>query len=454
MSTDPRAEQAAPQEVTPRQAAPQAGDAPEGGPRKGEALEKAALAKEASAVLRLADDASRRRAIECAADSLQAAAPQVEEANRRDLERARSSGMTEALLDRLALDAGRVAAVCDSMRAVAAQPDPLGRVLDGRTLPSGVRMEKVTVPLGVVAMVYEARPNVTADAFALCMRSGNACVLRGGSAARESCAAIASACRRGVASAGLPADAIQLIEASAEAGREQTRALMRANGLVDVLIPRGGAALIAECVRTATVPVIETGTGNCHVYLHGSADPDMAVAIAVNAKTSRPGTCNSAESLLVDADAAALLLPTVLREMAARDVELVGDEASRAVAAGCGVPMGRATEQDWGREYLSLKMSVRCVSGVDEAIALVNRYGTHHSECIVARDYAAAERFLTGVDAAAVYVNASTRFTDGGMFGLGGEIGISTQKLHARGPMGADALTTIKYLLRGDGQTR
>ena len=419
-----------------------------------EAIEKATRAHEASAAMRRASNAARVDAIRQAAARVAEARDLIIDANRRDMARAREAGMSAPLQDRLLLTNERIQSIVDAMCAVADQADPIGRVLTGRTLDSGVRMEQVTVPLGVVAMIYEARPNVTADAFALCARTGNAVVLRGGSAAHDSCRAIADACRAGLVAAGLPGDALQLIDAQGEEGHRETECLMRANGLIDVLIPRGGAALIQSCVRNATVPVIQTGTGNCHVYLHESADPSMAVRIVVNAKTQRPGTCNSAESLLVDDVAAERLLPPVCAALVERGVTLVGDERARAVAAAHGVKMGAAVEEDWGREYLDLKMSVHCVSGVDEAIAHVNRYGTGHSEAIVTSDYAAGERFLAGVDAAAVYVNASTRFTDGGMFGLGCEIGISTQKMHVRGPMGASALTTTKYLLRGDGQTR
>ena len=308
------------------------------------------------------------------------------------------------------------------------------------------------MPLGTVAVIFEARPNVTADALALCLRSGNACVLKGGSAAAASCEAIAELCRAAVARAGLPADAVQYV--SDDKTHSQTAELLSATGLIDVLIPRGGAGLIHSCVQNAKVPTIETGTGNCHVYLHRDADVKKAVAIVANAKTSRPGTCNSAESLLVDACAAEDVLPPVLRELSRLGVEFVGDELACAIAAASGVPMSAATVDDWGREYLDLKMSVRCVEDVEEAIAHVNRYGTGHSEAIVTESYAASQAFLARVDAAAVYVNASTRFTDGGVFGLGGEIGISTQKLHARGPMGAQALTTTKYLVRGSGQVR
>jgi glutamate-5-semialdehyde dehydrogenase len=372
-------------------------------------------------------------------------------ANAADMSEGKSSGMAEPLLDRLLLNAARVESLAASMEEVASQPDPVGRVLEGRTLSSGVRMEKVTVPLGVVAIIYEARPNVTADAFALCLRSGNACVLKGGSAARRSCKAIACACRAGLQKAGLPADAVEYIEATEHA---ETAELMRATGLVDVLIPRGSGRLIKATIEQATVPTIETGTGNCHIYLHATADVHMATDIVVNAKTQRPGVCNAAESLLVDSSAADMLLPPVLTALAERGVELVGDAEACHIAADHKIEMGEATEEDWGTEYLDLKMSVKCVSGVQEAIEHINRYGTGHSEAIVCTDYEASEAFLAGVDAAAVYVNASTRFTDGGIFGLGGEVGISTQKLHARGPMGASALTTTKYLLRGNGQVR
>ncbi|OUO34927.1 glutamate-5-semialdehyde dehydrogenase [Olsenella sp. An290] len=417
-----------------------------------EARTKASLARAAAPALGAAPAAARSRAIELAAERILAASADICAANARDLARARAAGMPAPLQDRLLLDEPRLEAIAASLRQVALQDDPIGEVVGGRTLDAGVRVTRVRVPLGVVAIVYEARPNVTADAFALCVRSGNACVLKGGSAASESCAALAAACRSALAAAGLPENALQYVED--DASHEATRELAQATGLVDVLIPRGGASLIRFCVENATVPTIETGTGNCHVYLHEQADPDKALAIVVNAKCSRPGVCNAAESLLVDAAAAERLLPPVLLALAERGVELVGDERARSVAAAAGVSMGEATEADWGTEYLDLKMSVRCVDGVDAAVAHVNRYGTGHSEAIVSESFAACEAFLAGVDAAAVYANASTRFTDGGVFGLGAEIGISTQKLHARGPMGAGALTTTKYVVRGDGQTR
>lgn len=417
-----------------------------------EARKKARLAKDASIELGLAPASVRSRAIELAANKIEARASQICAANARDLERGRAAGMPAPLQDRLLLNEERLRSIASSLRQISRQDDPIGQVLGGRTLDSGVRMEQVRVPLGVVAIIYEARPNVTADAFALCVRSGNACVLKGGSAARESCEEIVGACRAALSEAGLPVEAVQYV--SDDPNHTETGELLRANGLIDVLIPRGGASLIRSCVQNATVPVIETGTGNCHIYLHKDVDVNKAVSIVINAKCSRPGVCNAAESLLVDRCAAETVLPPVLEALARGGVELVGDETAREVAVRCGVAMREATELDWGTEYLDLKMSVRCVEGLDEAISHINRYGTGHSEAIVSESFMACERFLAGVDAAAVYANASTRFTDGGMFGLGGEIGISTQKLHARGPMGAAALTSTKYLVRGEGQTR
>ncbi len=418
----------------------------------GQATDKARLAHEVAPQVAGASAQVRSGAIRRAAELLEANAAQVVAANKKDLARARENDMSAPLQDRLALSTERLSAIADALREIAAQDDQLGAVLGGRKLDNGLAIEQVRVPLGVVAIIYEARPNVTADAFALCLRSGNACVLKGGSAAAATCEAIVAICREALADSGLPADAVQYV--TDDASHTQTAELLEARGLVDVVIPRGGASLIRACVDAAKVPIIETGTGNCHIYLHRSADLKKAVDICVNAKTSRPGTCNSAESLLVDDCAAADLLPAVLSGLAEKGVELVGDEKACEIAAKEGVSMAPATDDDWGCEYLDLKMSVKCVSGIDEAIAHVNRYGTKHSEAIVTESYEAAEAWLAGIDAAAVYVNASTRFTDGGVFGLGGEIGISTQKLHARGPMGADALTTAKYLIRGNGQVR
>lgn len=417
-----------------------------------EARTKAGLARTASHALGQAAAASRSAAIAAAARLIRERTDAIVASNGHDMERSRRAGMPGPLLDRLMLDAKRLDGIASSLEEISRQDDPLGRVSWGRTLDSGVRVERVSVPMGVVAIIYEARPNVTADAFALCVRSGNACVLKGGSAARESCMALAACCRDALVEADLPADAVQYVDDDAE--HTQTSELVHATGLVDVLIPRGGASLIRYCVENATVPVIETGTGNCHIYLHRNANAEKAVNIVVNAKCSRPGVCNAAESLLVDACAAEKLLPPVLCALHAHGVELVGDELARRVAAETQVPMGVATQDDWGREYLDLKMSVKCVEDVAQAIEHINRYGTGHSEAIVSDSYEACEAFLAGVDAAVVYANASTRFTDGGVFGLGGEIGISTQKLHARGPMGASALTTTKYVVRGDGQVR
>ena len=420
-----------------------------------EARGKAALAKSAAPLVARAPRAQRERALELAAEKIRAHAEKIVAANGEDLARARAAGMSEPLQDRLMLDASRVSSMADSLEDIARQSDPLGRVLGGSTLESGLRVEQVTVPLGVVAMIYEARPNVTADAFALCVRSGNACVLKGGSAARESCLAIVRACREALEGAGLPVDALQYVDD--DAAHTQTAELLGATGLVDVLIPRGGASLIRSCVENAKVPVIETGTGNCHVYVHASADLARARAIVMNAKTQRVGVCNAAESLLVDRSVAHDFLPDMVRELVSADVTVHGDVETLATLDAVGLPRDgvvEATEDDWGREYLSLDISCRVVSGVDEAIEHVNRYGTGHSEAIVADSYEACEAFLSRVDAAAVYANASTRFTDGGVFGLGAEIGISTQKLHARGPMGASALTTTKFLIRGEGQVR
>lgn len=408
-------------------------------------------ARNAQSQLAQANTEAKNELLNAIADALDNHADVIAGANALDMSQAFDDGMDAGKLDRLKFNVPRIAAAAQGVRHVASLPDPVGEIVRGYHLENGLRLQQVRVPIGVLGMIYEARPNVTADAFALCARSGNACVLKGGSAARMSCRAIVECCREGLVAAGLPADACCLVDST---DRAETRELMHADGLVDVLIPRGGASLIQTCVRESTVPVIETGVGNCHIYLESSADAQMAVDIVVNAKTSRPGVCNAAESLLVDDAAADELLPAVLLALGERGVELVGDERCLAVAAANGVRMGAATEQDWGREYLDLKMSVHAVSGIDEAIAHINRYGTGHSEAIVTSNYSASERFLAGVDAAAVYVNASTRFTDGGVFGLGCEIGISTQKIHARGPMGVEALTTTKYLLRGDGQIR
>lgn len=426
------------------------------------------LAKQARAAsVRLAQksDEERNGALRAMACALRASAPEILEANAADVAAAREKGTKESLIDRLALDDARVRDIASALESLAELPDPLGRTLEQRTLESGIRLERVSVPLGVVAVVYEARPNVTADAAGICLKSGNACVLRGGSMAARSCAAIASVLARAAEEAGMPEGSIGIV---ASTDRAATDVLMGLHGLIDVLVPRGGAGLIRHCVETAKVPVIETGTGNCHVYVHESADFDMARKILVNAKCRRFGVCNACETLLVDASVAGEFLPEALSELADRGVVIHADEQACEAALAAGAARGqaqsalrvdRASEQDWETEYLGPEIAVKCVAGIDEAIAHVNRYGTMHSEAIVANpsDPAGAlaiERFLNEVDAAAVYANASTAFTDGGMFGLGAEIGISTQKLHVRGPFATEGLTSSKYVLRGDGQVR
>lgn len=420
-----------------------------------EAIEKAAAAKAASVLLAQASAAERTSAILKAAQAVDEGRSAIIEANARDMERARDNGMPAPMLDRLMLDDERIDGIVSAMREVASQPDPIGEVVGGRTLASGIRLTQVRVPLGVIGMIYEARPNVTADAICLTLRTGNAVVLRGGSAALESCAAIVEACRRGISEAGLPADCVSLLMSE---GHEQTIELMHAEGLVDLIIPRGGHSLIRTCVEQSSVPVIQTGEGNCHVYVHAAADLDMALRLIENAKVQRPGVCNAIETVLVDEAVASEFLPRLVAACSDWGVLVHGDHKTTSIAENLGLDEGReyapATEADWATEYDALELAVRVVSGLDEAISHINTYGTQHSECIVTSDVAAADAFLARVDAAAVYVNASTRFTDGGMFGLGAEIGISTQKLHARGPMGALALTTTKCLLRGEGQVR
>lgn len=369
-------------------------------------------------------------------------------ANLLDMQAARDGGTPGPLLDRLMLDEDRIAAMAAAIVSLAREADPIGEVVAGHTMSSGIRLEQVRVPLGVVAMIYEARPNVTADAAALCIKTANAVILRGGSIALRSCLAITEVLADAVADAGLPRDAIQYIASTERAATDE---LMSLHGLVDVLIPRGGAGLIRTVVENSKVPVIETGVGNCHIYVHAAADVEMALPIIINAKCQRPGVCNAAESLLVDEAIADEAVPRIVRALADAGVAVVGD--ARAVALGGG-HVTAASDADWGAEFLDLKISLKVVSGIDEAIAHINTYGTRHSEAIITGDYSAAQRFVDEVDAAAVYVNASTRFTDGGEFGLGAEIGISTQKLHARGPMGLTALTSTKFIGMGNGQVR
>jgi glutamate-5-semialdehyde dehydrogenase len=407
-------------------------------------------ARGASRVLARADAAGKDRALLAIAAALEARTPEILEANARDLDAGREAGLSAALMNRLALDGGRVGAMAAGVRAIAALPDPVGEVIDGRRLVNGLDVRKVRVPLGVVAVVYEARPNVTIDAAALCLKSGNAAVLRGSSSAIHSNAVLAAVAADAVQAAGLPAAAVTLV---AGGGRQELAELATQDGVVDLIIPRGGEGLKAALSAVATVPVIYAASGNCHVYVDATADLEMARSIVMNAKTQRPGVCNAAETLLVHADAATFL-PETISALRAAGVELRGDARSRAAAGPLGDFVADADEADWATEYLALTLAVRVVDSVEEAIDHVNRYGSGHSEAIVTRDRDSARAFQLGVDAACVYVNASTRFTDGGEFGMGAEIGNSTQKLHARGPIGLRELCTFKYLVEGDGQVR
>ncbi len=407
-------------------------------------------AKLASRVLATATRAVKDEALHAMADSLIAQAPRIVEANAVDVAREREGGMSEGLLDRLTLTEDRVAAIAGALRFVAGLPDPVGEVRRGSTLPNGLRLLQKSVPMGVVGMIYEARPNVTVDAAALCLKSGNAAVLRGGSAAASSNEVIVAVLQDALESVGLPREAVQSIDAY---GRPGATALMQARGLVDVLIPRGGRGLIQAVVRESTVPTIETGEGNCHVYIDASAPTERAVAIAVNSKAHRVGVCNAAETLLVHRDAAQRVMPALLEALAAEQVVLHGDDETASLAPET-VSIVSATEEDWATEYLSLDLAVKVVGNLDEAIDHIQRYTTGHTEAIVTEDINAAERFVSSLDTAAIMVNASTRFTDGGEFGLGAEIGISTQKLHARGPMGLGELTTTRWIAYGDGHIR
>lgn len=411
-------------------------------------LEKiGAAAKSAARVLMCTDTETKNRALLAIADALVGAREEILAANREDVTAGENSGMTRAFLDRLSLSPERIDGMAEGMRQVAALPDPVGRVLSDTVRPNGLHLTKVAVPIGVIAVIYEARPNVTADSAALCLKSGNAVILRGGREAIRSNTAIVCAMRGALRGVGLPEDTVTLIE---DTDRAVTQALMRLNGYVDLLIPRGGAGLIRAVVENATVPVIETGAGTCHIYVDRDADVPMAAEIVFNAKTSRPSVCNAAECLLVDRAIAAEALPVIAARLAEKQVELRADAEACAFLPNA-LP---ATDSDWGREYNDYIMAVHIVSGVDEAIDFIARYGTGHSECIVTDNPDTAERFLARVDAAAVYHNASTRFTDGGEFGLGAEIGISTQKLHARGPLGLEELTSMKYIVHGTGQVR
>jgi glutamate-5-semialdehyde dehydrogenase len=403
-------------------------------------------ARTASRILAVATRAQKDAALRAMADGLEVAGPAVLEANAEDLARAEASGTPASILDRLRLTSERVAAMAQGLRDVAGLPDPVGEVVRGSTLANGLELRQVRVPFGVVGMIYEARPNVTADAAGICLKSGNAVLLRGSSSARSSNAAIVDVLRAGAERSGLPADVVQLVPGD---GHDSVKELMRARGLVDVLIPRGGAGLIRSVVEESTVPVIETGVGNCHVYVDASADLDRALAIVLNAKTQRTSVCNAAESLLVHEAVADAFLPALVEALQEAGVTIHGDPA---FAAYDGVEP--ATDDDWDREYLSLDISAAVVPDLEAAIEHIHQHSSGHSDAIVTADQAAARRFVAAVDSAAVLVNASTRFTDGAEFGFGAEIGISTQKLHARGPMGLPEMTSTKYVVTGDGHTR
>jgi glutamate-5-semialdehyde dehydrogenase len=406
----------------------------------------AVRARVAARALALENRAAKDRALDAMAQGLLDRCGEVLEANADDLARAADAGTPDNVLDRLRLTGERVAGMAQGLRDVAGLPDPVGEVVRGSTLANGLELRQVRVPFGVVGMVYEARPNVTADAAGICLKSGNAVLLRGSSSAAASNLAVVAVLRDAAAASGLPSDVVQLVPADS---RETVVALMRARGLVDVLVPRGGAGLIRTVVEGSTVPVIETGVGNCHVYVDAAADLDRALAIVLNAKTQRTSVCNAAESLLVHEAVAAAFVPRVVRALREAGVTVHGDAV---FAAEDGVVT--ATDDDWGTEYLSLDISAAVVPDLDAAIDHVHRYGSGHSEAIVTEDQAAARRFVAAVDSAAVLVNASTRFTDGGEFGFGAEIGISTQKLHARGPMGLPEMTTTKYVVTGEGHVR
>ena len=414
-------------------------------------LATARAAREAAVTLRQLTRNQKDRALLAIADALDASTATIVEANAEDVTRAVDAGTSVALVDRLTLTPDRIAAIADALRDVAALPDPVGEVVRGYTLPNGLQIRQVRVPLGVVGMIYEARPNVTVDAAGLCLKSGNAALLRGSSSAAFSNAALIDVMRAALVEVGLPADAIQLVPGDSH---ESVKHLMTARGLVDVLIPRGGASLIRSVVDNSTVPVIETGVGNCHVYIDKDADLDKAVAILLNSKAQRVSVCNAAETVLVHADIADAFLPRALEALQAAGVTIHGDSRFALHATGTGVSFADVTDDDWAAEYYSLDIAAGIVDTIDDALAHIRRWSSGHTEAIVTDSQSAAQHFIAGVDAAAVMVNASTRFTDGGEFGFGAEIGISTQKLHARGPLGLTELTTTTYVVTGDGHVR
>ncbi|WP_302803017.1 glutamate-5-semialdehyde dehydrogenase [Eubacterium ventriosum] len=404
-------------------------------------------AKKAEKTLMVASSEKKNQALKKIAEGLIENTDKIIEANKVDLENGEKNGMAKSMLDRLKLDKERIEGMAKGVLDVATLPEPVGRILSATERPNGLRIEKVSTPIGVIAVIFEARPNVTSDAAALCLKSGNTVILRGGKEAINSNKTIAKVMRQAVKEAGMPEDVIQLVE---DTSRESANELMKMNEYVDVLIPRGGAGLIQAVVKNATVPVIETGVGNCHIYIDKNADLKKAVDIVFNAKTSRPSVCNAAESLLIHKDIAKEALVAIKNKLDEKDVTLVGDSKAREI-----IPdMEKATDADWATEYLDYKMSVKIVDSVEEAIDHIYKYSTGHSECIVTENAGTAEKFMNQVDSAAVYLNASTRFTDGGEFGFGAEIGISTQKLHARGPIGLPELQSFKYKIYGDGQIR
>jgi glutamate-5-semialdehyde dehydrogenase len=408
-------------------------------------------AKRAGKALARADTATKNAALAEIAAALEARTGEILEANARDMQAGRESGLSEALLDRLLLDEARIAGIAKAVRQIVALGDPVGEVIDGHRLPNGLDVRKVRVPLGVVAVVYEARPNVTIDAAALCLKSGNAIVLRGSSSALHSNAALARIAGEAAVAGGLPEGCVSLV---AGGGREELAELATQKGTVDLIIPRGGEGLKAALEEVASVPVIYAASGNCHVYVDASADLEQAQAIVLNSKTQRPGVCNAAETLLIHEQIAAEFVPRIVRALVGAGVVLRADERTRALASEASGTIEAADEEDWGTEYLALTLAVKVVASTEEAIEHIGRYGSGHSEAIVTRDTESARAFQLGVDAACVYVNASTRFTDGGEFGMGAEIGNSTQKLHVRGPIGLRELCTFKYLVEGDGHVR
>ncbi len=405
-------------------------------------------AKSAETAIASAPTALKNSALAAISKALIAKTELIINENAKDLAAAKENGMSESMQDRLKLDERRIAGIARAVDELIALNDPIGHIVEGITRPNGLQIIKTRVPLGVIGIIFESRPNVTVDAAALCLKTGNAVILKGGKEAINSNICLCNIMREAVAEVGLPSDIIQLVE---QTSREATAELMKLNEYLDVLIPRGGAGLIQAVVKQATVPVIETGTGNCHVYVDASADLEMAVNIADNGKTQRPSVCNAVESLLVHKDCAEKYLPMISERLAQHNVKLYGCDKTIAIL---GDSVEKATEAEYAKEFLDYIISIKVVSSIDEAVAHIRKYGTKHSECIVTKSLDSARKFQKEVDAAAVYVNASTRFTDGGEFGLGAEIGISTQKLHARGPMGLNELTTVKYLINGDGQIR